>query len=236
MAFLPVLYRIQEIETALNALEQREAAAKQDPNYQALKMLQQQLESSLVLLEKEMGQSNSSQRQMDLELKSCLEHIKVEEQKLYSGKTSSSRELEQIQQKMTEYQKSKDKYEEQLLELMEAAENFLTRQNEEKSRLEKCLQEMQANKKIINQKLLEIKLEKTDLEAELSDLVSQIPPEWLERYRKIAKSHRGIGIAKVKQNSCGGCHVSLSESLLQKIKRGNDQINFCENCGRILYY
>lgn len=236
MAFLPILFKIQEIETALNQLIQRENAAKQDQNYIALKMLGQNLEAAIKNLEQELTQSQSLQFKTDLELKNCLEHMADEEQKLYSGKISSPRELEQIQQKVLEYQKAKDKLEEELLNLMDSIEKKTAELKELTDRYDKCTQEIQVVKKGISQKLLEIKMDKTDLEDELKTLVVQIAPDWLERYRRIAKSHRGVGIVKVKQKSCGGCHVSLSESLLQKIKQGEDRLNFCENCGRILYY
>jgi predicted nucleic acid-binding Zn-ribbon protein len=236
MAILPLLYRIQEIESRVAELDRNLAAAQQNPNLIAVRLLQNELKTSVDGIEADLKKVKNAQRRLDLELKTCQERLKNEEDKLYGGTVGHARELEQIQQKVGEYQNHRGKIEDELLQLMEKDEEYSDQLAELRQRWEKVLQENDRIEADIKQQSLEVGFEKDQLLMELEELTPQIPPDWLERYRKIAKAHRGIGIAKLKQNSCGACHVSLSDSRLNQVKRGEDKLQFCENCGRILFY
>jgi uncharacterized protein len=149
---------------------------------------------------------------------------------------TNSRELELIQQKVGEYKKTIAKLEDEILQLMEQDDALTNQSSEFKIKAEALEREITTLKKETKRKLSEINLEIEGLEMDLNGVVSRVPQEWLERYHKIAKAHHGVGIAQVKTGNCGACHVSLSELFLQKVKRGDDAIHYCENCGRILYY
>jgi len=55
----------------------------------------------------------------------------------------------------------------------------------------------------------------------------------LKRYDDIRAKASGIGIAKIEGDTCGGCHMKLSSSLIKAVKE-RTQIQPCENCGRLL--
>ncbi|HOJ79093.1 MAG TPA: C4-type zinc ribbon domain-containing protein [Bacillota bacterium] len=236
MASLPKLYRIQELESAITGLNQLEQQTKRDPSWVALKKSQKELKSAIENVENNLAETKSKAHKLELDLKNFQMHHQDEETKLYSGNVSSPRELEQIQLKMLEYQNAARKVEDELLVVLEVDEKQTVELETIKQQLEQCTQELKAVEKGLRQKLLEISMERDDYQAELETLTTQVPQEWLEKYRKVADTHKGIGIAKVKKNSCGACHITLSEALMSDIKRGEDQLLYCENCGRILYY
>jgi predicted nucleic acid-binding Zn-ribbon protein len=236
MAILPLLYRIQEIESRLAELERNLADLQQNPNWKAVRLLQDELKRSMDRSETDLKKVKSKQRQLDLELKTCQERLGNEENKLYGGAVAQARELEQIQQKVGEYLNQRTRIEEELLHTMEQDEELVAQQGELNVRMGKAREEQDRIEAKLRERSLEVDFETEKLRMELEELVPQIPPEWLERYRKIAKAHRGIGIAKLKQNSCGACHVKLSDSRLNQVKRGADKLQYCENCGRILFY
>jgi predicted nucleic acid-binding Zn-ribbon protein len=236
MAILPLLYRVQEIENRLVVLTAKLEALTVNPNLVALQGLQQELAVIVKTKTSELQQAKARQRQLDMELQSCQERLRHEEKRLYDGSVAQPRELEQIQQKAAEYGGVQAKLEEEILRLMETDEQ-LSAELQELDRRQLSVEQDQAKIQAgLKGQSWELLTEKEELQAELAELEPQITPEWLERYRRIAKAHRGIGIAKLKQNSCGACHVSLSEFRLQQVKRGEDKLHFCENCGRILYY
>jgi predicted nucleic acid-binding Zn-ribbon protein len=236
MPHLPILYRIQELDSRVLALKRTLEQAITDPNLLALQSLQQQILVSLTKIDKERKKVNVSQRRLELDLKDCSEHLKHEEEKLYNGTVMSSRGLEQVQQKATEYKNHQTEVEDQILVLLEADEKLSTEQTNLQKRLETCNQEIASMQLEIKQKAAENALEENEINFELEELRPQVPTEWLTRYQKIAQAHFGVGIAKIKTGSCGACHVGLSDSLLSKAKQGEDIIIFCENCGRILYF
>lgn len=236
MANLPVLFRIQEINNRRKAIQKFITEAEQNTdliNYQTLKA---EYRKKLTAISQKQKSTQKKQLQLDLELKSCLEKIKQEETKLYGGSVVNSRELEQIQLKVCEYSNLKTKIEESMLQLMEEEEKFVKYRD-------RLVEKDQANEdKLvilegqIKERIFEYKLELAELDSEIDELTSLIPEDWLKKLEKIAGSHNGIGIAQIKSGCCGACHVTLSESLLQKAKRGEDQILLCENCGRIIFY
>jgi predicted nucleic acid-binding Zn-ribbon protein len=236
MATLPLLYRVQEIESRVAILTKNLEALMADPNLVALQGLQQELAIAVQPKETELKQVKTRQRQLDLELQICQERLHHEEKRLYDGSVAHARELEQIQQKAAEYRGVQAKIEEEILQLMEVDEQLTAELQQLAQRQQTAGLEQQRIQAELKQQSFELIVEKEDLQAELAELEPQIVSEWLDRYRRIAKAHRGIGIAKLKQDSCGACHVSLSEFRLQQVKRGEDKLHFCENCGRILYY
>lgn len=74
-----------------------------------------------------------------------------------------------------------------------------------------------------------------ELEEELGTLESQLPREYVDRYRRIALARGGVAVAPVTNQSCDACHVRLRPQVLAEIRTGRDII-VCENCSRILYY
>ncbi|NLW46409.1 MAG: hypothetical protein GXY86_03590 [Firmicutes bacterium] len=236
MANLPILYRIQEIHNRQKAVEKSIAVAEQSPdlnNYQSLKV---DYQKKLTAIIQKQESTRKRQQQLDLELKSCLEKIRQEEAKLYGGSVVNSRELEQIQLKVAEYNNTKAQIEESMLQTMEEEEKlakFKERVIEADRENGKKLEILEAQ---IKERVFENKLELIELDSELNELIPSVPEEWLKKLAKIAGSHNGVGIAQIKSGCCGACHVSLPESLLQRAKRGEDQILLCENCGRIIFY
>lgn len=236
MANLPVLFRIQEINNRRKAIRKSVAETEQSTDLINYKTLKAEYRKKLTAISEKQKSLQKKQQQLDLELKSCLEKLKQEEAKLYGGSVLNSRELQQIQLKVSEYSNSKSKIEESILQLMEEEEKLGKHRDQlvEKDRdIEDKLVILEGQ---IKERLFEYQLELTELDSELDELTSLIPEDWLKKLEKIADSHNGVGIAQIKSGSCGACHVSLSESLLQKAKRGEDQILLCENCGRIVYY
>lgn len=236
MANLPILFQVQTIESRLQALKKDEGLVRNDPKLAQLEMLLNETKVQITDLENKRRGNQSSNRKMDLELKTCQEHVAAENKKLYGGSVTSSRELELIQQKVAEYKNTAGKLEDDILKLLEQDDSFGEQLAALRKRQVACEQELAALRVQAAQKLREISITAEGLETELSEVSVQVPEEWLARYHKIAGAHYGIGISQVKNGNCGACHVSLSDMLLQKVKRGDDVIVCCENCGRILYY
>ncbi len=236
MANLPGLFQVQTIETRLAALKKEQEQARNSPPLAQTEAALGEMNSRLDEMEKKLQTIQSSNRKLDLELKSHQEHLAAEEKKLYGGSVTSSRELEQIQQKVAEYKNAITKLEDEILQLLEQEETLAEQKAELQKRRADHERVCKALQEETKRKSGELNIDIVGLEQELTEAAAQVPVEWLERYRKIAKAHHGIGIAQIKNSNCGACHVSLSEMLLQKAKRGDDVMIYCENCGRILFY
>ena len=63
----------------------------------------------------------------------------------------------------------------------------------------------------------------------------QISPDVLGFYDTLLRHRKGVAVAEVRDGTCGECNVRLRPQAYQEV-RTSDQIQRCENCGRILYY
>jgi predicted nucleic acid-binding Zn-ribbon protein len=73
------------------------------------------------------------------------------------------------------------------------------------------------------------------LQASRDKLVEQIEPRNLNLYERVAKRF-GRAVVPVQGHTCLGCFMSLPTQHIGIDKGGDDRIETCENCGRILYW
>ncbi len=72
-----------------------------------------------------------------------------------------------------------------------------------------------------------------EMEAELTDFAAGVDQKMLTRYMQV-KRNQAVPIAKVENNQCGGCNMSLPSVVIKRVI-SSDTIVECDNCGRILY-
>lgn len=60
----------------------------------------------------------------------------------------------------------------------------------------------------------------------------QISPDLLKRYKVVKKKH-ALPMARLRDDRCGGCGMSLPKTVLRQVALGTEIVE-CENCGRIL--
>ena len=70
------------------------------------------------------------------------------------------------------------------------------------------------------------------LRADAEKEAKKVNPDLLARYRQI-KQHVSPPVAKLVNNQCGGCFMTLPSAIL--IRMSGDTVVECDNCGRILY-
>ncbi|MDR2673029.1 MAG: C4-type zinc ribbon domain-containing protein [Coriobacteriales bacterium] len=66
-----------------------------------------------------------------------------------------------------------------------------------------------------------------------SALLDSLEPTPRQRYLKAAKAKGGIGASHLEGNQCSGCHVTLSEGQVAKLREGS-LVGECPNCGRLM--
>lgn len=141
--------------------------------------------------------------------------------------TAVNHELETISKKIEEL-------ETEWLLIMEREDAF----NKEKTQRIKEFEKEKQKYENENARLKSLEEEKrTQLavyEAEREKETKNVSPQFLELYERLVKRYPATVVAKVENNSCGGCHTSLVEQTIFDIKK-EDKIIICEACARILY-
>jgi predicted nucleic acid-binding Zn-ribbon protein len=209
---------------------------------------QQALESSLQgdsILKKLRTEQTITQQQLQLGLQAQKEaewaleeldrRMHMQEQRLYSGVVTNSKELYALQQEVQHLRAQQNRQEEMALEVILTTETLQEAANSKAEALRQAEEKwLETNATgMIRRDQLDVKHQ--ELMANREQLVSRIDAQILNRYEALKRAKQGRAISKVDQNSCQWCRVILTPSELQRV-RTNADLQMCSNCGRILYF
>jgi hypothetical protein len=128
---------------------------------------------------------------------------------------------------------------ERLEELEEEAIRLLNQVEEDEAKLTQDEQEHKDRRQRLADDLEEIRARREKLHRQWEELqtkraqaVDMLPPHLKEHYQRLAET-LSDPVAVVENNTCGGCHLRLSETLLERVREGREVV-FCENCSRFL--
>ena len=139
------------------------------------------------------------------------------------------------------FKADKGKLEEQALEQMNRAEELKKQVDE----LQDKIDEQQKLKEVADRELAAREAEVGDrlaeLNAEREEAGSQVPPEALAVFERLADSMDGEALASIQADdhrrmeySCGGCYMQLPIEIVNRVI-SKDELVRCPSCTRILY-
>jgi uncharacterized protein len=176
-------------------------------------------------------------RQGDLEseVAANTERAATIERRMYSGEISAARDLQAMSNEADSLKGRTSRLEDLVLETMVELEPVEARATElevahatlaeRASRLQVELSEADAV----------LAAEEAQHEAARRTLASDLAPQLLDRYDKLRSRLGGVAAASLHNGACGGCHLALPATELDRIRRAEpDALIFCEQCGRIL--
>jgi len=227
---LKALIRLQEIEFEIREISGKVEAAPDE--IEKLKS-QMELERHIVeTVEASIKQSNSQRVLLEKEVEE--NKLKLSNYKTRLMEVKTNNEYQAMLHEIDYVEKRIAEKEDEILEVMLQVDQLndqLGQAKKEYSQIEQNLKKQQSE---VQSFVEESEFQLSDLKREYEDLQSEIPIEFLDRYRRIAAARGGKALAPVIDNCCEGCHVRLRPQLFAEIVAGR-QIILCENCNRILY-
>jgi predicted nucleic acid-binding Zn-ribbon protein len=216
-------------------LVERERALRDD-----IARIESRLESDpeVVRLEEALEVARSSQqavaaqlRAFDHEREDHRTRLRSREKELMSGRIRSPSELIQLSDEV-QHMKTRFAEEEaaQLL-LMEDAETADEAVRDATTGLAEARTVSAAEEAPLKEELESSRGELAEVEAERDRIWAQIPPEAQSAY---SRTRVQPAVTQVVTNQCAACHVTVTTSGMQLLRRGSDELVRCENCGRIL--
>lgn len=106
-------------------------------------------------------------------------------------------------------------------------------QKEIRVRAAKTKAEFDQLKQVYNGEFTRDSAKLNQLKARVEKEAAKIDPALLARYRAV-KSHATPPMAKLNNDRCGVCNMSLPSVVLHQVRTGEKLVE-CDNCGRILY-
>lgn len=234
MSQLELLWRLQQHDNRLAQLILKLKEIENEKKMEDLTIRLKQIEYDIThrKTQKEVDEVKIQRASSKLEIMTY--KLKDVEKRLYDGSISDLKQLTFMSKEAQDIKKESIKLEMDILELMEETERLgqeldsaTSLFNTLKEEMGRKLEEYEVE---VKQLKLEIKKEKSILE----NISSKLCTEKKDLYNNL-KSKKGKVIAEVKDGKCRGCHITIPLFIMCKLKN-KDEITYCDNCGRILYY
>ncbi len=175
-------------------------------------------------------------KRVELDLKEKTNKIEKHQEDLFGGKISDIKELKQLQKLVAKYKEEKNGIEEDLLVLMEEAENFnkiiISLGEDLKKKEEKYKKCKEETSEIILETIKEIKTlndKRKALIGEIEDI------RFFKQYELLRKDKGGNVILEIDNTICPGCYLDLPSDVIYHLKRDQSMV-ICPNCSRILIW
>ncbi|TAH63083.1 MAG: hypothetical protein EWM50_03965 [Gottschalkiaceae bacterium] len=234
MSQLELLWRLQQHDNRLAQLLLKLKEIENEKRMDDLKVRLKQVEYDIThrKTQKEVDEVKIQRASSKLEQMTC--KLSDVEKKLYDGSVSDLKQLTFMSKESQEIKKESIKLEKDILNLMEETEKLEQELNKSTSLYNALKGEMEKNieeyKAVAERLKLKIKKEKAALEI----ILSKLDEEQKIKYSTL-KEKKGKVVAEVIDGKCRGCHITIPLFIMCKLKN-KDEITYCDNCGRILYY
>jgi hypothetical protein len=223
------LYRLQQLDSERDAKQRRLVEigeALEDDR--ALREAQQRLKRA----EQKARTWQTKQRDLELEIESLSDKMARSEKRLYSGKVKNPKELSDLQAEIASLKRRRQKLEDTLLEAMINREEA----EAERDAAQAHLQDVESNRAVRHADLraererLEQRLEEIDRRRE--SVAPRIEAPTLTSYERIRELKGGQAVARIRDDVCSACGVTVPPSMEWKLRQG--ELVYCDTCGRIL--
>jgi hypothetical protein len=228
---LSLAIRLQSLDQRIAELE-REIAAL--PRHIA--GIERQLDQHLRRLEADRAALSGNQK----ERKKLEGEIQVQEQKVsrlkdQSQQARTNEQYHAFQHEIEYCQKEIRKFEDRVLDLMAESETLEQNVRAAEVSLKSEREQVEREKQEARRRTEADQRQLQECLNERQAAVAQMSPAVYAAYERIRKKRNGVAVAEAADGLCLACHLSLRPQFFQDVRR-NEQVLYCESCGRILYF
>ena len=229
------LLAVQDADTSITQLEHRRAALSETSGLAAVEAELAELEARHAEAATRRAALAETQKGLEEQIAAITERRDLVEKRLYAATSSSSRDLQAMQDEVQHLTDRRAELEE--LELVAMLEQ---------DPIDAELSELRATMAPIEARTEELRGQVTHDQLEIdAALVSaagsraaeaaQLPTALADRYETLRARLKGTGAARLIKNHCDGCHLELSSVEVERIRAlPPGEVATCEQCGRIL--
>jgi len=169
-------------------------------------------------------------RESDRERETHRTRLRSREKELMSGRIRNPTELMQLSEEVQHMKASFADEEEAELRLMEDGELAEQALVEAAERLQEARTRSANDEPALRRDLAASQAELVSVKSDSEALWSEVPKPAQNAYLRV-RVHPPV--AEVDHNQCLACHVTVTSSGMQALRKGEDIVH-CDNCGRIL--
>lgn len=230
MSQAKVLYDLQQIDTEIRTKKKRLGEVLQAQKEPATLVGTKEKAAGIeATLHKQRARHND----LTLELKGLNDKAKRSEERLYSGNVKNPKELADLQHEIEALGRRRNTLETESLEAMMAVEETQAARKKAVADVERLTADWQAS-------VVHLKEEQQALAVRLNVLIGRraqqaalAEPKMLQEYDRLIAAKNGLAVARLANNKCQGCQVTMPEHIRRDADQG--KLVHCDSCGRLLY-
>lgn len=158
---------------------------------------------------------------------------KVLDLKVKLNSASNNREYQALLEQIAATEMAGSVLADEILEALEQVDAFQLHIVEAQAKLAQGKDELKRATDNVATKAGELKSEVSRLEIELRDAEGILPADIRDTYQRMVKSKGSDCMARLENDSCGGCFQNLTPNMINSLQLGH--MVFCKSCGRLLY-
>ena len=225
------LLRLQELDLRIERCRAREAE---------IPMQKGKFDIHRARLVAELEEREALRRDLSIEQRACEGEIEQMQAQIakYDQQLFAVKKNEEYQALLHEIDALKRKVgakEERILTIMVAMDDASARLEEDRTRIDGELRDLDAQCAAIDAERLEAVRDREELQLERVPLREQAPAKLLAQYDRIRRNKKtGAVVVPLNDEVCSGCNMRIPAQIVNEVLEGN-KTHACVHCGRILY-
>lgn len=148
---------------------------------------------------------------------------------------TTNKEYQVLLREVDDNKKRKDALETELLQLMEERERSQAIVDGSTKEYQQLEEQIKAEQDQIEEQTTKDRKRLEEYLESQKEIGASLDPNLLDRFKRISKMNQGSAVAMVQDQVCLGCFMNIPPQLYIEVQRG-DQLIFCPQCSRILYF
>ncbi len=233
---LQALIKLQSVENRLRAAKAKLARCRRNVILQENQI--RTLQNALEAKKEEIQLTTIQSDRLELELKSRDEEITKLRASLNTARTN--KEYAAVLTQLNTSRADNSKIESQILELMKDIEADQTECQKIQQQIDEQKTKLEQTRKESEQLATKYEAEIDQIQSEWNEAASNVPPEHLEIFKRVAETYDGEAVAIIEQQggaagsyTCGGCFMGVTAECVNMLM-SKDEVIRCPICTRIL--
>ncbi len=193
-----------------------------------VQVAQQRLEEA----NKSAKQARQDQETLEFELGKIQSKLSLATERLYSGRITNSRELQDSQAETESLKRHTASLEDKLLEAMLVREDADAQASDANTQAQRIGAETAEIQQRFTQEQTTLTARNEVLTKRMQELGKQIPASILDTYAYLKSRTGNLPVAQLKGQICGVCGIDVIKPIQQKARR--DEEVYCGGCNRLL--
>lgn len=229
------LLSLQERDTELDQLRFRKAHLPPRAELDAVLGRQRTIEEAGVTVTAQRDELARRQAQLETDLSNTEKRLADLDRQMRSGTITASRDLQAMAEQVASMKRRQSDIEDAELAIMEELEPVEARVAELQAQWAALEADAVRLRGEVAEAEVVVDAEIAAAEAARAEAAAGVAEPLLATYERLRSRLGGVGVAPLVGASCGGCHLTLSASELDHLRRmpPDDVVN-CDQCGRIL--